>query len=92
MTARFEIARLGAQGDGVVDIGGGHLFIPFTLPGEVVTAAREKDRRNCSPYSNRRPSASRLSAAISPNAVVAPSSISRRAPIMPGSGALWFMP
>ena len=44
MTARFEIARLGAQGDGVVDIGGGHLFIPFTLPGEVVTAAREKDR------------------------------------------------
>lgn len=44
MTARFEIARLGAHGDGVVDVNGGHVFIPFTLPGETVTAAREKDR------------------------------------------------
>jgi 23S rRNA (uracil1939-C5)-methyltransferase len=44
MTTRFEIARLGAHGDGVVDANGGHIFIPFALPGEVVTAAREKDR------------------------------------------------
>ena len=44
MTTRFEIARLGAHGDGVVDINGGHVFVPFALPGEVVTAAREKDR------------------------------------------------
>ncbi|AWC25072.1 class I SAM-dependent RNA methyltransferase [Aminobacter sp. P9b] len=44
MTARFEIARLGAHGDGVVDANGGHIFIPFALPGETVTAAREKDR------------------------------------------------
>ncbi|PWK68165.1 class I SAM-dependent RNA methyltransferase [Aminobacter sp. AP02] len=44
MTVRFEIARLGAHGDGVVDANGGHVFIPFALPGETVTAAREKDR------------------------------------------------
>lgn len=44
MTTRFEIARLGAHGDGVVDANGGHIFIPFALPGETVTAAREKDR------------------------------------------------
>jgi 23S rRNA (uracil1939-C5)-methyltransferase len=44
MTTRFEIARLGAHGDGVVDANGGHIFIPFTLPGETVTASRDKDR------------------------------------------------
>lgn len=44
MTTRFEIARLGAHGDGVVDVAGGHVFIPFALPGETVTAARERDR------------------------------------------------
>lgn len=44
MSARFSIARLGAQGDGVAEAEGGPLFIPFTLPGEVVTAARERGR------------------------------------------------
>lgn len=44
MTTKFEIARLGAHGDGVVDANGGHIFIPFTLPGETVTASRDKDR------------------------------------------------
>ncbi|CAH2401931.1 class I SAM-dependent RNA methyltransferase [Mesorhizobium escarrei] len=44
MTARFTITRLGSQGDGVADTETGELFIPFTLPGETVTAAREKDR------------------------------------------------
>ncbi|MCF6099269.1 class I SAM-dependent RNA methyltransferase [Mesorhizobium muleiense] len=44
MTARFTIARLGSQGDGVAETETGELFIPFTLPGETVTAAREKDR------------------------------------------------
>ncbi|MEO5322043.1 class I SAM-dependent RNA methyltransferase [Mesorhizobium sp. CC13] len=44
MTVRFEIARLGGHGDGVADVDGGHVFIPFTLPGETVTAARDKDR------------------------------------------------
>ncbi|MER8483858.1 class I SAM-dependent RNA methyltransferase [Mesorhizobium sp. M1322] len=44
MNARFTITRLGSQGDGVAGTETGELFIPFTLPGETVTAAREKDR------------------------------------------------
>ena len=44
MSTRFTVERLGAQGDGVASVDGGHVFIPFTLPGEVVTAARERDR------------------------------------------------
>ncbi|RWK57900.1 class I SAM-dependent RNA methyltransferase [Mesorhizobium sp.] len=44
MTARFTITRLGSQADGVAETETGELFIPFTLPGETVTAAREKDR------------------------------------------------
>ncbi|ODT56550.1 MAG: RNA methyltransferase [Methylobacterium sp. SCN 67-24] len=44
MTVRFEIARLGGHGDGVADVNGGHVFIPFALPGETVTASRDKDR------------------------------------------------
>ncbi|BCH34150.1 RNA methyltransferase [Mesorhizobium sp. L-8-10] len=44
MTARFVIDRLGAKGDGIAETGTGQVFIPFTLPGETVTAAREKDR------------------------------------------------
>ncbi|MFU0506467.1 class I SAM-dependent RNA methyltransferase [Pseudaminobacter sp. NGMCC 1.201702] len=44
MTTRLRIARLGAQGDGVADTTEGPVFIPFTLPGELVTAARQKDR------------------------------------------------
>jgi 23S rRNA (uracil1939-C5)-methyltransferase len=44
VSARFTIARLGAQADGVAEAERGPVFIPFTLPGETVTAAREKDR------------------------------------------------
>jgi 23S rRNA (uracil1939-C5)-methyltransferase len=44
MNMRFTIDRLGAQGDGVAHTETGPVFVPFTLPGEVVTAAREKDR------------------------------------------------
>lgn len=44
MSTRLTIDRLGAQGDGVVDTGTGQVFVPFTLPGETVTVAREKDR------------------------------------------------
>ncbi|WP_296744599.1 class I SAM-dependent RNA methyltransferase [Mesorhizobium sp.] len=44
MSTRFTIARLGAQGDGIAMAEGGEVFIPFTLPGETVTAARQKDR------------------------------------------------
>jgi 23S rRNA (uracil1939-C5)-methyltransferase len=44
MSARFSIRKLGAQGDGIAETDSGDLFIPFTLPGEVVTATRERDR------------------------------------------------
>ena len=44
MSTRFTIKRLGSQGDGVAETETGELFIPFTLPGEIVTAARERDR------------------------------------------------
>lgn len=44
MTSRFTIERLGAQGDGVAGTETGPVFVPFTLPGETVTAARHKDR------------------------------------------------
>lgn len=44
MNTRFTIARLGSQGDGIAAVEGGEVFIPFTLPGETVTAARQKDR------------------------------------------------
>ncbi|MBO6899899.1 MAG: class I SAM-dependent RNA methyltransferase [Rhizobiaceae bacterium] len=44
MNTRFTIDHLGAQGDGVAKADSGPVFIPFTLPGEVVTAARQKSR------------------------------------------------
>ena len=44
MSTRFTIARLGSHGDGIASAEGGEVFIPFTLPGETVTAARQKDR------------------------------------------------
>jgi 23S rRNA (uracil1939-C5)-methyltransferase len=44
MTTRLTIARLGAQGDGIADTETGPVYVPFALPGETVTAAREKDR------------------------------------------------
>lgn len=44
MNVRFTIDRLGAQGDGVARTESGDVFIPFTLPGETVNAARNKDR------------------------------------------------
>jgi len=33
--ARVEILRIGAEGDGIAEIAGKPLFVPFTLPGEV---------------------------------------------------------
>jgi 23S rRNA (uracil1939-C5)-methyltransferase len=44
MSARFTIDRLGAQGDGIVRTDSGDVFVPYTLPGETVTAARQKGR------------------------------------------------
>jgi 23S rRNA (uracil1939-C5)-methyltransferase len=44
MSAEFRIERLGAQGDGVASSESGPVYIPFTLPGERVTASRTGDR------------------------------------------------
>jgi 23S rRNA (uracil1939-C5)-methyltransferase len=44
MTETLTIARLGAGGDGVADTAGGPVFVPFTLPGEVVAVARVKNQ------------------------------------------------
>jgi 23S rRNA (uracil1939-C5)-methyltransferase len=44
MTTRFTIDRLGAQGDGIARTEGGDVFVSYALPGEIVTAARLKDR------------------------------------------------
>jgi 23S rRNA (uracil1939-C5)-methyltransferase len=38
MIERLTIEELGAQGDGIVHTPAGPIYVPFTLPGEVVTA------------------------------------------------------
>jgi 23S rRNA (uracil1939-C5)-methyltransferase len=43
-TVGLEIARLGAQGDGVADTQAGPVFIPYVLPGEQVQADVRGDR------------------------------------------------
>lgn len=40
----LEIQELGSNGDGIATLGGAKVFIPFALPGEVVTATIEGDR------------------------------------------------
>ncbi|MEX0954506.1 MAG: class I SAM-dependent RNA methyltransferase [Rhizobiaceae bacterium] len=44
MSTRLVIDHLGAQGDGVALAESGPVFVPHTLPGEVVTAAQNKNR------------------------------------------------
>ena len=39
MTIELDIARLGAQGDGIAEIGNGPRYVPFALPGERVRLA-----------------------------------------------------
>lgn len=41
-----EITSLGAQGDGVGDADGTPVFVPFTMPGDLVKAAVKDKRRN----------------------------------------------
>ena len=40
-TLESEIVRLGAQGDGIADVPGGPLYVPYTLAGERVTVRRD---------------------------------------------------
>ena len=44
MTTRLTIDHLGAQGDGVAKTPAGPVYVPFTLPGEVVTAVPSAKR------------------------------------------------
>ena len=37
MTEQLTIARLGHRGDGVAETPAGPVYVPYTLPGEVVT-------------------------------------------------------
>ena len=49
MTEQLTIARLGHRGDGVADTPAGPVFVPYTLPGEIVTVeavAGHPDRRH----------------------------------------------
>jgi 23S rRNA (uracil1939-C5)-methyltransferase len=44
MSARLHIERLGAQADGIASTETGPVYVRYALPGETVTAARQKDR------------------------------------------------
>ena len=46
MTVELTIDRLGAQGDGIADTANGPVFVPFTLPGERISAEREPDGKH----------------------------------------------
>ena len=49
MTEQLTIARLGHRGDGIADTNAGPVFVPYTLPGEIVTVERvdgHPDRRH----------------------------------------------
>lgn len=49
MTEQLTIARLGHRGDGIADTATGPVYVPYTLPGEVVTVeavAGHPDRRH----------------------------------------------
>lgn len=40
----LDISKLGGQGDGIAETASGQVFVPFTLPGDVITAAVDKGR------------------------------------------------
>jgi 23S rRNA (uracil1939-C5)-methyltransferase len=44
MQLDLVISRLGAQGDGIAEVDGASIFVPFTLPGERVTVEVDGDR------------------------------------------------
>lgn len=43
-TGQITIRSIGAGGDGVANLPDGQIYVPFTLPGEVVNVARDKNR------------------------------------------------
>ncbi|MBZ6075884.1 class I SAM-dependent RNA methyltransferase [Microvirga puerhi] len=44
MAEQVIIERLGAKADGIAETDGGHVFVPYTLPGETVEIEREDSR------------------------------------------------
>jgi 23S rRNA (uracil1939-C5)-methyltransferase len=55
---RLEISRMGHRGDGVADTVEGPVFVPYSLPGELVEAERRGDRAEI--VSNVQPSPDRI--------------------------------
>lgn len=45
MSKTVTISRLGARGDGIADTPDGPVYVPFTLPGEVVATSGKGERR-----------------------------------------------
>jgi 23S rRNA (uracil1939-C5)-methyltransferase len=41
---KLDITRLGGQGDGIAETPAGQIFVPFTVPGDVINAGVEKSR------------------------------------------------
>ncbi len=41
---KLDITRLGGQGDGIAETREGQIFVPFTVPGDVINAGVEKSR------------------------------------------------
>ena len=60
MELEVRIERLGAQGDGVAQGPDGPLFVPFTLPGELVKVAARPGRRPSRTARHARPSPERV--------------------------------
>lgn len=40
MTEQLTIARIGHRGDGIADTNAGPVYVPYALPGEIVTVER----------------------------------------------------
>jgi tRNA/tmRNA/rRNA uracil-C5-methylase (TrmA/RlmC/RlmD family) len=89
MELEVRIERLGAQGDGVAQVPDGALFVPFTLPGEVVKVAAEPGEHGAEVLAIIEPSPERVtrSASISAPAAPVPSSTWRQKAISPGSAS-----
>jgi len=60
MELEVRVERLGAQGDGVAQGPEGSLFVPFTLPGELVTVAAEPGATHADPLAILEPSPDRV--------------------------------
>ena len=60
MELEVRIERLGAQGDGVAQGPDGPLFVPFTLPGELVKVAAEPGEPRAEPLAIIEPSPERI--------------------------------